>query len=222
MELGSDTGPKDSMDSTAAKDIVRRGYDALSERYDQAYGAETKYRPWLDRLLKDLPTKGGGTVLDVGCGSGVPVARTLTEAGHQVLGVDISEVQIQRARERVPDAEYVHADITALDFSAGSFDAVVCLYSLIHIPVAEQPELLRRIAAWLRPGGRLLATTGHHAWTGTDDDWLGGGTTMWWSHADADTNRRWIGEAGLELVDDAFAPENDSGHLVIWAQKRTH
>ncbi len=56
------------------RDIVRRGYDALSVRYEQC-GGETKYGPWLSELRERIPA--GGAVLDLGCGSGVPVARDL-------------------------------------------------------------------------------------------------------------------------------------------------
>lgn len=199
------------------KDIVRRGYDAVSLRYDEAYGAETKYRAWLSDLGRRLPD--GGTVLDLGCGSGVPVARTLAAAGYRVTGIDISEVQIRRARERVPQAEFIHADAAAATFDADSFDAVVSFYSLIHLPLAEQPPLLRRIAGWLRPGGWFMATTGHGAWTGVEENWLGGGAPMWWSHADAATNRAWITQAGLTVQSAEFIPEGDGGHTLFRARR---
>lgn len=66
-------------------------------------------------------------VLDLGCGSGIPVARMLATAGRQVVGVDISDIQIGRARQLVPDAEFIRADAMAVDFAPESFDAVVCL-----------------------------------------------------------------------------------------------
>jgi SAM-dependent methyltransferase len=153
------------MDPDDPKEVVRRGYDALSHRYDEAFGAETKYQGWLDDVCALLPA-GGGTVLDVGCGSGVPVARLLSAAGHRVTGVDISGVQVHRARQLVPAAAFVRADATAVEFPAASFDAVVSFYALIHIPLAEQLPLLARIAGWLRPGGWFVGTTGHRAWTG--------------------------------------------------------
>lgn len=87
-----------TVDITDPKDLVRRGYDAVSLRYDEAYGAETKYQSLLGDLCQRIPA--GGTVLDLGCGSGVPVARTLAAVGYRVTGIDISEVQIRRARER--------------------------------------------------------------------------------------------------------------------------
>ncbi len=205
------------VDTTDPKNIVRRGYDAVAARYDEVYGGDTKYGPWLGELRRLLPR--GGTVLDLGCGSGVPVARTLTDAGHPVTGVDISEVQIRRARERVPGAEFHRADITDVAFEAGSFDAVVCFYALIHLPLAEQPPLLGRVARWLRPGGRLVATTGHGAWAGVEEDWLGGGAPMWWSHTDAAGYREWITRAGLAVEREEYVPEGDTGHALFWARK---
>ncbi|MFB6893957.1 methyltransferase domain-containing protein [Kitasatospora sp. NPDC056327] len=199
------------------KDLVRRGYDLLSVHYERAFGSETKYGSWIEELLGRLPEE--GTVLDVGCGTGVPVVRSLTAAGHRVTGVDISDVQVRRARELVPEAEFVRADATALAFPPGTFDAVISLYALIHIPVGEQPALLGRIASWLRPGGWFLVATGHRAWTGTDENWLGGGAAMWWSHADADTSRSWLVRAGLEVSHEEFVPEGDSGHVLFWARR---
>jgi SAM-dependent methyltransferase len=95
-------------------------------------------------------------------------------AGHEVTGVDISEVQIHRARQLVPGGTFIHADATQLEFPPATFDAIVCLYALIHMPLADQPQLLQRFARWLRPSGWLLATTGQDAWTGTEDHWLDG------------------------------------------------
>lgn len=200
------------------KEVVRRGYDALAVRYEQVYGAETTYLPWISELCGRISA--GGRVLDLGCGSGIPVARALAAAGHHVTGVDISEVQVRRARHRVPAAEFLHADATAVDFPAASFDAVVTFFALIHIPLDEQLPLLKRVAGWIRPGGWFLGTTGHRAWTGTEDNWLGGGATMWWSHADAATNRAWITQAGLTVGQEEFVPEDDGGHALFWAQRR--
>jgi predicted SAM-dependent methyltransferase len=106
-----------------------------------------------------------------------------------------------------------------LEFAAGSFDAVVCLYALFHLPLADQPRLLRRIHGWLRPSGWLLIIAGLEAWTGTEDGWLGGQTPMWWSQSDAATYRSWLGEAGLEVTAQEFVPEDDGGHALFWARK---
>ncbi len=205
------------MDNEEAKALVRRGYDELSARYDEAYGSETKYGDWLQALLTQLPVR--AQVLDLGCGSGVPVAKVLAEAGHLVTGVDISEVQVARARERVPAATFLQADATTLDLAADSLDAIVSFYALIHIPVDEQEALLQRIGTWLRPGGSFVATIGSGAWTGSEQNWLGGDVPMWWSQADTATTCTWIENAGLVIDRQEFVAEGTSGHTLIWARR---
>ncbi|MGW0229993.1 class I SAM-dependent methyltransferase [Actinopolymorpha singaporensis] len=197
------------------KEVVRRGYDAISYAYRGDHGDDPRYAQWISALTARVP--GGGAVLDLGCGCGVPVSRTLSEAGYAVTGVDLSDVQIERARALVPGATFLRADASVVEFPPGSFDAIVSLYALIHIPVDEQPALLARIASWLRPGGWFLATTGHTAWTGSEENWLG--APMWWSHADAATYRAWLLRAGLTVTREEFVPEGDGGHSLFWAQR---
>ena len=199
------------------RDIVRRGYDALSVRYDEAFGGDAKYGPILAEVLTRLPA--AADVLDLGCGSGLPVARALTAAGHHVTGIDFSAEQIRRARAHAPAATFVCADITEVRFAPASFDAVVSFFALIHVPLELQPPLLRRLADWLRPGGLFVLTTGHGAWTGREEDWLGGGAPMWWSHADAATSRGWLEAAGLAVEREEFVPEGDGGHALFWATR---
>ncbi|MCX4470844.1 class I SAM-dependent methyltransferase [Micromonospora sp. NBC_01655] len=199
------------------RDLVRRGYDALSYHYRPDDADDGQYAPWLADLHQRLPAS--AAVLDLGCGCGVPVARFLAHAGHQVTGVDISDVQVERARRLVPTATFLRADATRLDLAPESFDAVVCLYALIHMPLPDQPGLVERIATWLRPGGWLLTTVGHTAWTGTENAWLDGPAAMWWSHADAPTYRSWLRRAGLTITAEEFVPEGASGHTLFWARR---
>jgi SAM-dependent methyltransferase len=215
MTRHRDTGPN-ADPSTDPKEVVRRGYDAVSRHYRADDADPDTHRPWVTELTERLPAH--ASILDLGCGNGIPMARDLAAAGFTVIGVDLSEVQVDRARALVSGATFLVADATTVDLPERSFDAVVCLYALIHIPLEEQPPLLARIAGWLRPGGLLVATTGHGAWTGTEDDWLGGGATMWWSHADAATYREWLEAAGFAVERQEFVPEGDGGHALFWAR----
>mgnify|MGYP001064594926 CR=1 FL=1 len=204
------------------KDIVRLGYDRISRAYrgdaiEHDNPEHRRYAAWIGELTALLPA--GGRVLDLGCGNGVPVDRLLVDAGYAVHGVDISPVQIARAREVVPGAHYTCADMTTLDWPEATFDAIVCLYALIHVPLDEQPALLDSVARWLRPGGLLLVTVGHRAWTGTEDGWLVPGATMYWSHADADTYLGWFAERGLDVRWSRFVSEGDGGHILVLAAR---
>jgi SAM-dependent methyltransferase len=197
------------------KEIVRRGYDAVSERYRADDDEPPRYTAWLAALRARMPSV--ASVLDLGCGCGVPVSRTLADLGHDVVGVDISAVQVERARRLVPDARFIQADAASVSFPPGSFDAIVCLYMLIHLPHGEQEALIRNLGTWLKPGGVLLATVGAAAWTGEEEDWLGGGERMWWSHPEAGTYRHWLTSAGLIIERDEFVPEGSSGHQMLMA-----
>jgi SAM-dependent methyltransferase len=90
------------------KDVVRRGYDALSYRYRGDTEEPEHYATWLARLRERVPA--GGAVLDLGCGCGVPLARDLAAGGYEVTGVDLSAVQVERARRLVPVGRFLHAD----------------------------------------------------------------------------------------------------------------
>ncbi len=198
-------------------DVVRRGYDALSLQYRSDDAPAGQYGPWITELVQRVPR--GGAVLDVGCGCGVPVARDLHAAGYRVTGVDVSQTQIDRARQLVPAAEFICADATTLNWPTGSFDALTALYSIIHIPLPEQPRLIAAFARWLVYDGVLLLIAGASAWTGSETGWLDGDAEMWWSHADAQTYRGWLADAGFLVVDEHFIPEGDTGHSLFWARR---
>lgn len=195
--------------------VVRRGYDLVSRAYRTDDAEEGVYAEWLDLLEQRVEP--GAAVLDLGCGNGIPVARRLA-GRYEVTGVDFSSVQIERARALVPAATFLCADMTLVQFTDASFAAVTCLYALIHLPLDEQPAMLRSIRRWLRPDGLFIATVGHTAWTGIEKNWLGvEGGDMWWSHADTDTYRRWVTDAGLKIERESFVPEGTGGHTFILA-----
>jgi SAM-dependent methyltransferase len=202
------------------KKIVANSYDEIAQRYLawSALDPSPERMHNLGRLLDLLPS--GAEVLELGCGAGVPVTQALAER-CRVTGVDISTEQIALAERHVPDATFIRADMTTLDFPAGSFDAVVAFYALTHVPRAEHAHLLGQIAGWLRPGGLLFATMGaHDSPDGVEPDWLG--TPMFFSHYDADTNRDLVRQAGLEIVAAEVVPEDEDGETVefLWVAAR--
>ena len=107
-----------------------------------------------------------------------------------------------------------------LTFEEGEFSGIIALYSVIHVPLEEQPPLLRKTLRWLIPGGYLLFTAGNRKWTGTEDDWLGVmGAEMYWSIADSDTYSVWLREMGYRVIWNRFVPEGKGGHSLFLAQK---
>ncbi len=202
------------------RDIVRRGYELASHAYrGDTFALEgSRYEYWLGRFARRLA--GGARVLDLGCGNGLPVALELSRR-FDVTGVDLSPVQIERARALVPGARFACADMTSAEFAPGSFDGVAAFYSIINVPLDEQPALIARIAGWLAPGGWLIATVGQEPWTGVETDWRGvRGASMYYSHGAAEHYRAWFAEAGLELVEQGREPRTGNpGYAMLLARR---
>lgn len=203
------------------KKIVADGYDRIAERHlEWALDARAEERArYTDALLHRL--RPGAEVLELGCGVGIPTTLQLAER-FDVTGVDISGQQIALARQNVPSARFLHADMAVLDLPPSSFDGVAAFYSLIHLPRDEQGALLQAIALWLRPGGWLVATLGaDEVEAGFEEDWLG--APMYWSSFDAETNQRLVADAGLYVASACEETAEEFGQPVtfLWiiAQK---
>lgn len=202
-------------DGLDPKAIVRAGYDAASYAYRGDAERPVKYETWLSDLAQR--TKPRGRILDLGCGNGIPAAQWLSDHGFEVVGIDISPVQVERANRLVPNATFMTGDMTELDLPPASFDGVVSLYAVIHVPVQEQVRLFHSVRRWLRPGTPFLVLVGTEEWTGTEEDWLGSGTVMYWSHAATDDYRTWLKGAGFSIAWERFVPEGEGGHTLMMA-----
>ena len=208
---------------TDPKQVVEEGYDCIAERYlewARTNRAEERAR-YTSVLLDELPR--GAKVLDLGCGAGVPTTQQLAQR-FEVTGVDFSARQLALARQNVPQAQFIQADITQLNLPPGSFDGVAAFYSLIHVPREEQPSLLQDIASWLHPGGLFVATMGVHSVKADfAKDYLG--APMYWSGFDSETNERLVEEAGLRIIStrEETATEFDKSVTFLWtiAQRQT-
>ena len=109
-------------------------------------------------LLEWLNPQPGERILDAGCGAGQLTAE-IAAAGASVLGVDSAPSMVAQARQNYPHLEFALADLTA--FTAGEpFDAVFSNAALHWVRPPE--EAAKRLAAALRPGGRLVVEFGGH------------------------------------------------------------
>jgi SAM-dependent methyltransferase len=200
------------------RDIVRRGYNAISRTYRDDSGrpnprtseSTENYPAWIAELAEILPA--GARVLDLGCGNGLPASQLLGARGFDVLGIDISEVQIERARGLVPDATFVQGDVVTWETEPASFDAVVSLYTLIHVPLEDQRTLLPRVRRWLRTDGFFLAIFGRARLSLVEEY---RGTPMFWDQADLPTYLEWLMDCGLVPIWDRIVPEGTNSHSLV-------
>lgn len=111
----------------------------------------------LDRFADALPP--GGTVLDVGCGSGWPWGAALLDRGLRVTGLDASPRLIAHATETLPDGEWIVGDMRTFDLGR-TFDGVLIWYSLFHLTPEDQRTALGRILSHAGPTTAVLMTAG--------------------------------------------------------------
>ena len=202
------------------KRLVAQGYDIIADRYTMwapCVRAEERAR-YTQLLHETLPAH--ATLLELGCGAGLPTTRTLAQR-FRVTGVDISAQQLVRAKRHVPTAHFIQADMTCLTFTRACFDAVIAFYSLMHIPRQEYAALFCAIASWARPGGWFLATLGlGDCAASVAPNWLG--VPMYWSNFDRVTSLRLLCEAGfvIQWACEETADEDGVAVTFLWVLGR--
>ena len=166
--------------------LVEQSYD-LNE-YNATYrgtrfltGFETHC---LHTLLERLPDN--PSILDLGCGCGYPYDKFLIDEGCKLTGIDISKRQVSLAVSNCPNGKFMRKDFT--DYvSENTYDGVISLYSLFHVPREYHKRILRNMWESLKEHGTVLITV-YTKDTGSfkrKNNWCG--QPMLWSNYDAAT-----------------------------------
>jgi cyclopropane fatty-acyl-phospholipid synthase-like methyltransferase len=202
---------------------MRKPYDLIAEQWHankRAPGYVEHVLRYVDRVIEGLPA--AAKVLDLGCGTGEPVAKYVVERGFRLTGVDESDQMLKFARETVPEAELIHADMVTVELT-DTFDAAVAWDSMFHVERKHHAAIYRKLANALRAGGRILLTVGGSA--PAEDDSVEGFTaemydqSFYYSGFAPEVTRKLIEASGFEIelweVDDPAS----RGHIAVIARK---
>lgn len=143
--------------NSKAQDTLIDLYERFAAAYDVDRSRHLQERAWLDRFLSYV--RPGGTVLDVGCGMGEPIARYLLQRGVEVVGVDASPSMIGLCRQRFPTSEWVVGDMREIDLDK-RFAGILAWDSLFHLGMQHQRGMFGRFALHAEPGAPLMFTSG--------------------------------------------------------------
>ncbi len=183
-------------------EIVRSGYDVIADEYLARVAIardSAGVRAGIEKLISELRRRvpPSGTVLDLGCGAGMPFTASLAQS-FEVTGVDFSARQLELARQKVPSASFVHADMTEVKFPAAEFNAVTAFFSIIHVHRDRHQALFENISEWLKPGGVFVASLGKRGQKeDRDENWLG--APMFWSYHNPEIALQQIEQARMRV-----------------------
>jgi SAM-dependent methyltransferase len=131
----------------------RRAHDWATDRA----GGGLFEKAWLDRFLALVPAK--ASVLDLGCGSGEPIARYLIENGHDLTGVDSSPALIDICKTSFPGQNWIVADMRKLSLNQ-RFDGMIAWDSFFHLGHADQRRMFPIFRTHAASKTALMFTTG--------------------------------------------------------------
>ena len=114
-------------------------------------------KPWHDRFVATLPK--GASVLDLGCGSGSPVARHMAAQGLKITGVDSSPTLISLCRSRLPDHEWIVGDMRRLSLGR-SFHGILAWDSFFHLNHDDQRNMFDIFGRHAGPSAVLMFNAG--------------------------------------------------------------
>lgn len=188
-------------------------YEDNAAAWDAQRGRDLFERPWLERFRALVPD--GGEVLDLGCGSGEPIARWLIESGCALTGVDSSPSLIELCRTRFPGHEWIACDMRALELGRG-FHGLLAWHSFFHLPPADQRPMFERFAAHLSPGGALMFTSGS-----TEGEAIGEwqGEPLYHGSLDTAEYRALLSANGFEVLDHVVS-DPGCGYATIWLARK--
>jgi len=141
------------------------GYEAAARQFmasrNPQIGTHT-VREWSRGIVR------GSTILDLGCGHGVPISQVLIDEGFDVYGVDASPTLIAAFRERFPNAHVEYAAVEDSEFFWRAFDGVAAVGLMFLLPPNVQATVIRKIGSSLSPAGKFLFTSPKEAATWRD------------------------------------------------------
>lgn len=143
-------------------EYLAKQYDKMAESYNDSrhlYDNSLQLEE-LDELVDP-----GNKVLDVGCGSGIPVAKYFVEHGCEVIGFDVSKEMIRLAMRNVPRGDFFQADVLAIELPSNTYNLVVSFYCVFHIEKSRQEEVFQKFYEALIPGGYSYFTLAGEKYT---------------------------------------------------------
>ena len=203
-----------SMDDAASRIVAHYERHAVSWDADRRAAAWID-KPYIERFLSLLSA--GATVLDLGCGGGAPVALHMAAHGFHVTGVDSSPTLISLCRTRMPDHEWIVADMRSLALNR-QFCGILAWDSFFHLSHDDQRRMFQIFRAHSAPNGILMFNAGfsHGEAVGSYR-----GDPLYHASLDPSEYEALLASTGFKLIEHSI---NDpaKGGRIFWLARALH
>lgn len=139
------------------KKHVYKAYEHIVDWMDAARTKTLMEAEYLNLIVNAIPA--GASILDLGCGTGEPIAQFFIERGFKLTGIDGSKKMITLCKKRFPNAEWLVADMRDLNLQR-QFDVILAWHSFFHLDQGSQRMMFQLFAAHIKPKGILAFTSG--------------------------------------------------------------
>ena len=192
-------------------------YQKYGRDWTELRGDYLYEKAWLDRFLALLPST-DANVLDLGCGSGQPIAAYLIENGCQMTGVDRSEVMLEMARESFPEQTWIDADMRHFHFDQ-QFDGILAWDSFFHLTPDDQRAMFAQFSAHAKLGAALMFTSSPSHGEAIGEMF---GEPLYHASLDAEEYRALLAQYSFDVVKMVAEDAECTGHTVWLAKKMNH
>lgn len=139
------------------KTKVYEVYEKIIDWFDDARTKSLMESEYLNLIANTIPQK--GSILDLGCGTGEPIAQFFIKKGFKVTGVDGSQKMIELCKKRFPSESWIVSDMREINLQQ-QFDAILAWHSFFHLDHDSQRNMFKVFESHIKPGGVLAFTTG--------------------------------------------------------------
>lgn len=186
-------------------------YDAIASGFAEMRDSFNTEKNYLDIFLEHLQPQ--AHVLDVGCGSGHPIASYLINHGLQVTGLDASEELLKISKTKCPAMHSIYGDIRSISLN-DKYDGIIEWWCLFHLPKSDHGKMIARFADWLKPGGILEFTSGDKEYEGKSSDMLNQELNFY--SIAPEQYEKHLRENGFEIL----LRESDQEEHLVWIVKK--
>lgn len=192
-------------------------YDAHAAAFARLRGQSLVERGWLDAFLAAMPPA-GREVLDMGCGTGLPMAAHLAAQGCRITGLDGAAAMIAEARRNLPAHRWLLADMRDPP-ELGPFHGLLAWHSFFHLAHGAQRRMFPVFARLAHPGAALMFTSGpgHGEALGSFE-----GRPLYHASLDPTEYTALLRDNGFEVLRHLREDPSCGGATVWLARKRLH